>query len=205
MFEVGFFEVVDVVPLRADAFLACACFAAPFDVRSLSDGGSLRGALRCPLRRNRLPRGFHGWRCDGSTLAGAADTSSAGAAGPAGTAFVRGPRGRRPLGSWPCRRSPCAIRLVWPRGVWLSGGVGGPAATEAGAGRVVLDPKAAWTVANASSSESWRVSTVTFIRCSSAGESRDVRSQCPTRGRHCGLDSSAAGTKPSASRSAEHG
>jgi len=31
-------------------------------------------------------------------------------------------------------------------------------------GEVPLDPKAARTVANASSSESWRVSTVTFMR-----------------------------------------
>src|SRR5262249_45753864 len=39
---------------------------------------------------------------------------------------------------------------------------------------VSLEPKAARTAANASSSESWRVSTVTFILCSSGRKSGDV-------------------------------
>jgi hypothetical protein len=39
-------------------------------------------------------------------------------------------------------------------------------------GEFSLEPKAARTVANDSSSESWRVSTVTFMRCSWVGEWR---------------------------------
>ena len=66
--------------------------------------------------------------------------------------------------------------------IWrmAAGAVAGSVAMAAGVGWVVLDPNAAWTVANASSNESWRVSTVTFMRCSWAGKSGDVRSQCPT-------------------------
>jgi hypothetical protein len=68
--------------------------------------------------------------------------------------------------------------------IWrmAAGAVAGSVAMAPDVGWVVMDPNAAWTVANASSSESWRVSTVTFMRCSWAGKSGDVRSQCRTRG-----------------------
>src|SRR3954454_13218763 len=115
MFEVGFLELVDFVPLRADACLAGALLAAPgvaFVVAFLA------GDLLVP------------------GLAAAA------------------------LGD-PARVATSRI---------AAGGVAGFVTTAAGAGCVVLDPKAAWTVAKASSSESWRVSTVTFIRCSWPGK-----------------------------------
>ena len=41
-------------------------------------------------------------------------------------------------------------------------------------GEFRLEPKAARTVANASSNESWRVSSVTFMHCSWAGSGDDV-------------------------------
>ena len=112
MFEVGFIELVDFVPLRAEVFLAAPCFAALFV---------------------------------GGTFAAAAFFGVPVAAFLAGDLLVPG-LAVAPLGA--------LARL---------------ATRPEAAGCVVLDPNAACTVANASSSESWRVSTVTFMPCSWAG------------------------------------
>ena len=188
MFEVGFVERVDFVPLRAAALLAGALFRALFD----------RGAFLTAAAFDVLfATFFAGTGCrdvsaEGAAtwvrLAGPADTSAARAEGLAGTVFVAALLAGDlvpGLAAGPLR-DPAGLAM-WPMAA------GGVVAWAAGADCVVLDPKAAWTVANASSNESWRVSTVTFMRCSWAGESGDVRSQCPTRGRQCSLDFSAAG------------
>ena len=189
MFEVGFVERVAFVPLRAAAFLAGALF------RALFDRGAFLTAAAFDVLFAVL---FTGTGCrdvsaEGAAtwvrLAGPAETSAARAERLAGTVFVAallaGDFLVPGLAAGPLR-DPAGL-AVWPRAA------SGVVATAAGADCVVLDPKAAWTVANASSNESWRVSTVTFMRCSWAGESGDVRSQCPTRGRRCSLDFSAAG------------
>lgn len=125
MFEVGFIELVDFVPLRAGVFLAAACFAALFVGRAFPAAAAFDVPVAAFLAGDLLVPG----------LAGA------------------------PLG---------ALARLETRPE-AAGGVAGSVATADGTGCVVLDPNAAWTVANASSSESWRVSTVTFMPCSWAG------------------------------------
>jgi hypothetical protein len=182
MFEVGFVERVDFVPLRAAGFLAGALFPALFD----------RGAFLAAAAFDVLfATFFAGAGCrevfvEGAAtwvwLTGSAETSAARAEGLAGTVFVAallaGDFLAPGLAVGPLR-DPAGL-ASWPM---AAGGVADVVASAAGAACVVLDPKAAWTVANASSKESWRVSTVTFMRCSWAGESGGVRSQSPTRGR----------------------
>jgi nitrate/nitrite transporter NarK len=100
---------------------------------------------------------------------GCLDVSTAGAEGPAGMVFS----GALVAGDFFVAGLAAArVRDLVRFATWRlpAGGVAGFVAPAAGAGCVVLDPNAAWTVAKASSSESWRVSTVTFIRCSWAGE-----------------------------------
>jgi hypothetical protein len=166
MFEVGFIHLVDFVPYRADAFEAGTVLAALFD------GGVFLAAAAFDVL---LAAFFAGTGClkvsaDGAAtwvrLAADADTSTAGVAGPGVAfvaAFVAGDFLVPGLAAAPLRDP---ARLATER--MAAGGVAGSVATAAGAGCRVLDPNAAWMVASASSSESWRVSTVTFIRCSCA-------------------------------------
>jgi len=202
MFEVELIELMDFVPFRADACLAGALFAALFDAGVFLAAAAFEVLFAAFFAGTGCLEVSAGGAATWVRLVGAEDTSTAGAEGPGMVfvaAFLAGDLLVPGLAVAPLRDP---ARLATWR---IAGGlVAGCVATAAGAGCAVLDPNAAWTVANASSSESWRVSTVTFIRCSWAGESADVRSQCPTRGRHCGLDCSGAGTKVSASQRFEH-
>jgi hypothetical protein len=162
MFKPGFIEVVDFVPLRT-ACLAGALNPAVFD----------RGALLTAAAFAVLVAAFlAGTGCLDASADGAATWVRLAEALLAGDLLFPGLAAaalRDPARSAKGRRA--------------AGGVGGSVATTAGAGCVVLDPNAAWTIASASSSESWRVSRVTFISCAWAGEREwRFRSQCSTRG-----------------------
>jgi hypothetical protein len=167
MFEVRFIELVDFVPLRADALLADALFPALFD----------RGAFLTAAAFDVLFAAFFAETArlevsaEGATawvrLAGAADTSTARAV-LAGTVFVA-PRLAGDLLVPGLAAAPFRDPVGLATWRIVAGGVAGSVAGAAGVGCVVLDANAAWTVANASSSESWRVSTVTFMRGSWAG------------------------------------
>jgi len=175
MFEVGFIELVGLVPGRADRFLAGDLVPALFEravVLTVADFDRPFAALFvAPVCRDVSADGATTW----VRFAGAADTSTRGAGGPAATSFVAaflagdvlapafGAAGFRDLD-----------RLATGR--VAAEDVAGSVA-RARAGCLVLEPNAAWMVANASSSESWRVSTVTFIRPPGSGESGDVRTQ----------------------------
>jgi len=153
MFEVGVIGFVDFDPLRGDAFLAGALFPALFDGAAFLAATAF-GALFATF--------FAGTGCldvaaDGAAtwvwFEGAASTSGEGAEGPAETVLVAalltgGPLVvGLPLASL---RDPARVarRRVADRGVAVS------VAATAGAGGVLLDANAAWTVANASSNES---------------------------------------------------
>lgn len=134
MFEIGFIDVADFVPLREAAFLADARFPAFFDAGAFG-------------------------------TAAAFDVLPARAEAPAGAVFVAALL----AGDLLVPGLDATLLCVSDRlATWrvAACGAAGSVATAAGAGWVVLDPNAAWTVANASSNESWRVSTVTFMRCS---------------------------------------
>src|SRR3954447_6074606 len=164
MFVVGFIELVDVVPFRVDACLAGALFAA------LGDRAVLLVAAVFDLVLVAFFPGIGRLEvsADGAAtwvrLAAAADTSTAGTTGE-GIAFAEA---FLAADLWLPGLAAAALRdpaRLATRRV-AAGGVAGWVATPAGAGGVVLDPNAAWMVANAPSSVSRRVSTVTFMRCS---------------------------------------
>ena len=134
MFDVGFIELVHLVALRAEALFAGT------------------GALDA----------FADVAATWVRLAAAADPPTSAAVRLAGAVLIAAffARGRLVTGrAAALLRDPAGLT---PRRM-AAGDVAGSVATAAGAACVVLYPNAAWTVAKASSSESWRVSTITFI------------------------------------------